>query len=321
MHRILLVLPFLLAVIPSSAAASAKAFDVWLAEVRAEAKRAGIKDEALRALDGISPIPRVLELDRRQPESRMSLAEWLGHVVSAEQIDTGRRLLREHQPLLREIKERYGVHPDFIIALWGVETRFGRVTGDFSLVGALATLAHDGRRQALFRAQLFDALRILQQGHVKPEAMKGSWAGAMGHCQFMPSTFLAYAVDHDGDGRRDIWGTLPDVFGSTANYLSRIGWKRGERWGREVRLPEGFNSSEAGLTAKKKLSEWAALGIRDASGAPLNGSERDASLVRPGRNDGPWYLVHDNYRVLLRWNRSQYFATAVSLLADSLSAP
>jgi membrane-bound lytic murein transglycosylase B len=321
MHRILLLLLALVGVFPSTASASGKPFDVWLAELRAEAKRRGIKEQTLRALDGLSPIPRVLELDRHQPESRMTLEEFLSQMVNAEQIDNGRRSLRQHHQLLWEIANRYGVHPEFIIALWGVETRFGLITGDFSLVGALATLAHDGRRASLFRTQLLDALRILEEGHIRPEAMKGSWAGAMGHCQFMPSTFLAYAVDQDGDGRRDIWESLPDVFASTANFLSRIGWKRAAPWGRAVKLPDGFDSRLAGLEVKKKLSDWNALGIRELDGAPLRGSELEASLVRPGGHGGPSYLVHHNYRVLLRWNRSQYFATAVSLLADSLATP
>jgi membrane-bound lytic murein transglycosylase B len=192
--------------------------------------------------------------------------------------------------------------------------------GSFSVVAALATLAYDGRRSTFFRKELLNALRILDQGHITPEAMVGSWAGAMGQSQFMPSSFLAYAVDWDGDGRRDIWGTRADVFASIANYLARSGWKGDAGWGAEVRLPSSFDARLAGLEVKKPIAFWQDVGVRQPDGRGFSGSSGEASLVLPGGSDGPALLVTENYRAILRWNNSVYFASAVGYLADSLDA-
>ncbi len=239
--------------------------------------------------------------------------------MSASRIKQGRAELQKHGPLLREISAKYGVQPRFIVALWGIETNFGGYTGGFSIIRSLATLSYDGRRAEFFRKELLNALKIIDAGHISLDEMDGSWAGAMGQCQFMPSSFLAYAVDYDGDGRKDIWSTLPDVFASIANYLSQSGWNDSLTWGREVRILE--NIDEALLEGKvfKSLHEWQALGVRNASGSALPAREIQAALTVPGSRAEPTYLIYSNYDVLLKWNRSRYFATAVGLLSDAIA--
>ncbi|BBK31969.1 hypothetical protein STHU_26030 [Allostella humosa] len=307
------------------AAAAEQPFPVWLDELRREALAGGISPGVLdRALAGLEPNPRVIELDRRQPEGTMTFATYRTRVVARQRIDQGRQLLADNRQLLAAVEQRYGVPAPFIVALWGVETSYGRVTGNFPVVTSLATLAYDGRRAELFRGELINALRILDQGHITADGMLGSWAGAMGQSQFMPSSFLNFAVDYDGDGRRDIWGTRSDVFASIANYLSSSGWTPGG-WGREVRVPAGMvlpTSAIAGADDQRPMAEWAARGLVQADGSPLPMDGSTAGLVLPERDGtGPAFLVHPNYRVLLRWNRSTYFALAVSELADRLAQP
>jgi membrane-bound lytic murein transglycosylase B len=294
-------------------------FATWLGGVRQEALSRGIRAATLdRALAGLQPIPRVLELDRRQPETTLRFDEYLQRVVTPARVATARQRLSENRALLDEIGGKYGVQPRFIVALWGIESDFGRLTGGFPVVAALATLAYDGRRSAFFRGELMAALKILDHGDVTPEAMVGSWAGAMGQSQFMPSSFLTYAVDYHGDGRRDIWHRREDVFASIANYLSRIGWRGDQNWGREVRLPPGFDMAQAGIETRKPLREWQRLGLRRSDGGDLPTLEASASLVRPGGNAGPALLVYDNYRAILKWNNSLFFASAVGYLADRM---
>ena len=293
-------------------------FRAWLQEFKAEALAAGLKQSTLdEALDNIQPLPRVIELDRKQPEFVLTFREYMQRVVNDARVEKGRRLLDEHKALLEEVGRRFGVQPRFIVALWGIETDFGRLTGGFPVIAALATLAFEGRRAAFFRKELLNALRIADQGHIRPGEMTGSWAGAMGQSQFMPSSFLSYAVDFDGDGRPDIWTTLPDVFASIANYLGKSGWKGEQDWGRAVRLPEGFDGAQAGLEVKKPLREWGRLGVCRADGGALPERPFDASIVLPG-NGGDAFAVYDNYRVIMKWNRSLYFATAVGTLADRI---
>ena len=267
---------------------------------------------------GIEPIPRVIELDRSQPEVTITFAQYIERVVPESRVAKGRELLAAHRELIAPIGRKYGVPPRFIVALWGIETNFGQYLGGFPVIGALATLAHDGRRSAYFRQELLNALRILEDGHITPEAMVGSWAGAMGQSQFMPSSFVQYAVDYDGDGRRDIWSTQGDVFASAANYLAQAGWRAGETWGRLVQLPPGFDPALAGLEVTKTLADWRALGLRRADGGDLPRAGMSGSVVLPGGEGGPAYLVYGNYRTIMRWNRSFYFATAVGELADRI---
>jgi membrane-bound lytic murein transglycosylase B len=292
-------------------------FAAWLVALRAEAQARGISERTLdAALTGIDVLPRVLALDRRQPESRLPYAVYVRRTVTPARVREGARLLREHRALLEEIGARYGVPPSLIVALWGVETDYGRQTGDFPVIAALATLAFDGRRSAFFRGELLDALTIVDDAAMPPDALRGSWAGAMGQPQFMPSSFRRYAVDHDGDGRRDIWTTPADVFASAANYLAQAGWRAGERWGHAVRLPDRFRRD----AAARPLAQWRSRGLRRADGGDLPATPSPASLITPAGRRGPAFLVHTNYRVLLAWNRSGYFALAVGQLADRLDA-
>ncbi len=305
-------------VAPSSAAQ--QEFSVWLEGVRAEARQRGMKAATISsALSAITPIPRVIELDRRQPEFTLTFDQYIGRVVNQRRVRKGRARLAKHRNLLREVSAKYRVQPRFILALWGIETDFGRLKGGFPVVRALATLAYDGRRSAYFRKELFNALTIIDQGHITAKDMIGSWAGAMGQNQFMPSSFLRYAVDYDGDGRRDIWTSTGDVFASTANYLRRVGWRDDQTWGRMVRLPEGFDSALLGLEVKKGLADWQALGVRRFDGSDLPRRNLGASIVRPSKDKGPAFAVYGNYRAILKWNRAHFFATAVGRLADRIA--
>ena len=297
----------------------AESFAEWREGVRSEALDLGISAAIFdAAFADVEPIPRVIELDRSQPEVTLTFDSTWSVWCLKSRVAKGRKLLAEHRDLLEPIGRKYGVPPRFIVALWGIETNFGQYLGGFPVIASLATLAYDGRRSAYFRQELLQALRILEDGHITPDAMMGSWAGAMGQSQFMPSSFVNYAVDHDGDGRRDIWGTQGDVFASAANYLAQAGWRAGETWGRRVTLPAGFDHALTGLEVKKTLAEWQALGLRRADGSDLPQADISGSVVLPGGEGGPAYLVYNNYRTIMRWNRSFYFATSVGLLADGI---
>lgn len=295
-------------------------FSKWLAEMRAEAKSKGISEATLAAaIDGIEPLPRVIELDRDQPEFTLTFQQYLQRVAPDSRVARGQRRLEENRELLEAVSEQYGVPPEQIVALWGIETDFGRVSGGFKVVPALATLAHDGRRSTYFRGELLQALRIIDGGHITADDMMGSWAGAMGQCQFMPSSFVNAAVDRDGDGRKDIWTTPADVFASAANLLKRNGWRRGEPWGLHVKLPAVFDLGDEGLETRRRLSIWQDLGIRRPDGADLPDEDLVASLIMPDGPDGPVFLVYDNYRAIMRWNRSHYFALTAGYLADRIA--
>ncbi len=299
------------------ASASYPDFEAWLVDLRAEAAGIGIKPAVLdAAFDGVVPIPRIIELDRKQPEFTQTFEEYMANRITAKLVEEGRRYYGENREILERVGETFGVQPRFIVALWGVETRFGKYTGGFPVVAALATLAFDGRRSAYFRGELLDALTILDQGHIEVGEMMGSWAGAMGQSQFMPSSFLRYAIDFDGDSRRDIWTTKADVFASAANYLAQSGWRDDQTWGRKVSLPAGFDKGLADLDVVKRLSAWQALGVRREDGGDLPKRDLEASLVLPGGEDGPAYVIYSNYRTILKWNRSNYFAVSVGHLAD-----
>ena len=299
--------------------AAADGFDDWLRGLRTDAMARGISARTLdAALTGITPLTRVIELDRKQPESVLTFQEYLDRVLPQTRIDRARDRLAQRRPLLDQVAQRYGVAPRFIVALWGIESDFGQQTGGFSVIASLATLAYDGRRSSYFRGELIDALRILDHGDVTPTAMKGSWAGAMGQSQFMPSAFLRYAVDYDGDGRRDIWSDGPDLFASIANYLVQFGWHPDQSWGQPVLLPSGFDVNFANPEVLRPSVEWLGLGVRHADGSALAESEPPSGLLMPAGAGGPAFLVTDNFRVLLRWNKSNFFATAVGLLADRI---
>ena len=304
----------------STPAPNILSFDDWLAEFRVEALASGISVAMFdKAFAGVKPIERVIELDRQQPESVLTFEDYLTRVVPERRIMIGREKLAQNRALLNTVSSQFNVPPRFIVALWGIETDYGRLGGNFSVIASLATLAYEGRRATLFRSQLLDALHILEGGDVALGDLRGSWAGAMGQTQFMPSTFRNYAVDFNGDGKRDPWNQPADVFASAANYLSKIGWVRGETWGREVRVPDNFDRQWIGLEQRKSLAEWQALGVRRKDGTDLAELEMSASLVQPSGPGGRAFLVYDNFRVLMKWNRSTYFGVAVGQLADALA--
>lgn len=315
------VLSLLFCVTSLSAQAAGQSFEQWVSAFKVEAAQKGISSSLLdQAFVGVQPKSRIIELDRKQPEGKLTFAQYKKRVISQARIDKGRRLYREHKALLDRVSAQYGVQPQYIVALWGIETSYGKITGGFNVVEALATLAYDGRRSEFFRKELVKALKIIDGGHISLANMKGSWAGAMGQNQFMPSSFHAYAVDGNGDGKRDIWGSLPDVFASTANYLSTSGWKADERWGRKVRVPADFPKSLTGRKVKKSILQWKGMGVTKADGSPLpHAPGIRASIVRPDGAAGDAYMTYGNYDVIMKWNRSTYFATSVGTLADLIA--
>ena len=299
------------------------AFQNWLAELRVEAIARGIDGDLFdAALADAKPIERVVTLDRNQPEFKLTLARYLQKVVPQSRKDIAVRKFNENKDLLDEVSAAYDVQARYIIALWGIETSFGKHLGGFDVPVALATLAYDGRRSAYFRKELLNALVILQEGHAEVGKMKGSWAGAMGQSQFMPSSFLAYAEDWDKDGRRDIWTTRADVFASIANYLKKAGWRSDMTWGREVLVPGGLSGEAAmALYQDKKrqpLPDWAKMGFTSIDGNALPERALMARLVLPDGPEGRAFLVYANYDAILRWNRSNYFAIAVGQLSDAM---
>jgi membrane-bound lytic murein transglycosylase B len=299
--------------------AAGEDFPQWLAGLKRDAASQGVPAGTLdSALRGVEPIPRVLELDQKQPESTITLDRYLSNVVTPERIEKGRKLKVQNKALLRAVSNRYGVPPKTIMSLWAIESGFGNTMGTFKVVDALATLAFDGRRPDLFRAELIGALKILGRGQFNSEDLKGSWAGAMGQVQFMPTTYLHYAVNYGHDGQADIWHTQGDVFASAANYLSTLGWKREESWGREVVLPTGFDPELIGLPTKHSVTEWGKLGVRKVGGTKLAPSAIAGSVVAPDGVRGRAFLVYDNFRTIMKWNRSTYFALAVNLLGDGI---
>ena len=300
-------------------AAAQGSFDDFLRDLRADARRQGVSQATLdKALAGLRPNPKIIEFDRRQPEFTQTFWGYIDKRVTKDRVKRGRQLLSKHRRLLAKVYRKYGVPPHYLVAFWGLESNFGGFKGNFGVIEALATLAYDERRSAFFRAQLIDALRILEQGHISPEKMQGSWAGAMGHMQFIPSTFKRYAVDYDGDGRRNIWTNLPDAFGSAANYLGSIGWRKEETWGREVKLPKGFDLELAGLGTRRSVTEWARLGVRRSNGKRLPASQITGAIVLPAGHRGPAFLVYENFRTIMKWNRSVLYAIAVGHLADRI---
>lgn len=301
--------------------AQAADFAIWLQGFRAEARQAGISQATIdAALTGIQPIPKVIELDRKQPEKKMTFAQYKKNVISQDRINKGRALLREHADELAWVERTYGVAPQYVVALWGVETSYGTNTGGFKVVSALATLAWEGRRASFFKSELLKALRIIDEGHITAAAMKGSWAGAMGQNQFMPSSFFNFAVDGNRDGHIDIWNTRIDVFASTANYLSKSGWAPGQRWGRRVQVPASFPEDMVGPKITKPISYWGSIGVKNYDGSPLPQENYSSSIVAPGGLPGEAYIVYNNYQTIMAWNRSTYFATSVGLIADALVA-
>ncbi|HYW58215.1 MAG TPA: lytic murein transglycosylase [Polaromonas sp.] len=294
-------------------------FARWISDFSTTARAAGISDETLRlAFEGVRFIPRVTELDGAQPESVRAVWDYLDSAVSAQRVVRGQDKLLQARLVVDAAAARYGVPAEILAAIWGMESNYGGNTGDIPTIDALATLGFEGRREAWARGQLLAALKILQNGDIPRAQMIGSWAGAMGQTQFLPSNFLAYAVDADGDGRRDIWGSLPDVMASTANFLARSGWQAGQPWGMEVYLPQGFDHAQADAATRQPASAWAALGVRSVNGAPLPALP-DSAILLPAGARGPAFMVGPNFRTILRYNNSTSYALAVSLLSQALA--
>lgn len=267
---------------------------------------------------GLASDPTVLESLDYQPEFRTPIWDYLAGLVDEERVADGRAMLAEHAATLAKVEREHGVDAATVVAVWGVESNYGRTFGKKPLLGSLATLSCAGRRQAFFRGEFFATLKLIQSGDLQAEGLVGSWAGAFGHTQFMPSTYARIAVDGDGDGRRDLVGSIPDALASTANYLKRSGWRSGQAWGHEVLLPEAFDSSVNGRQARRPLSQWLARGITRADGQPLGSSDAQAALLLPAGKDGPAFLVFRNYDAIFSYNAAESYALAISLLSDRL---
>jgi membrane-bound lytic murein transglycosylase B len=305
-------------------------FSEFLSKIKERAVGAGVSTATIdAALMNLEPLEIVVERDRTQAEVVLTIDQYISRRLTRSFVRTAVEKSREHRQQLSAISKKYGVSSSVLVAVWGMESNFGRFTGTRPTVQALATLAWEGRRRAFFTTELINALQILDKGYIDLAQMKGSWAGAMGQTQFMPSSYLAHAQDYDGDGRRDIWTTLPDVFASIASYMIAYGWKDDQIWGREVKVPPGGATKlaasvgfrQSGCRAERELSvpiplaKWQAMGVRTSAGAALPKVARDASLLRAGAKS---YLVYSNYDALLGYNCAHAYALAVGLLSDRL---
>jgi membrane-bound lytic murein transglycosylase B len=316
--QVLVLLAVLFCWQSSNAADREDDFSQWLSAFRVEALSIGISTETFdRAIGSYRPLKRIVELDRSQPEFIQTVQSYISKRVTPGQLSNGYKQLRTYPTWFGRV-ENYGVPRRYLVALWGIESNYGRLAGDIPVVQALLTLAFDGRRGAYFSKELLCALQILEAHSAVHPNMVGSWAGAMGQCQFMPSSYLRFAVDADGNGLADIWSTVPDVIASAANYLQQSGWQTGQRWGRPVRLPGGLDAGLFGLDKRLSLKEWSAKGVRREDGRLLPIADMSASLIQPDGSGSQAYLVYDNFRVILKWNSSVAFGLAVGTLADGL---
>ncbi len=297
----------------------ARSFADWRADFRAEALAKGI-DPVLfdQAFNGVTPDPDVIKADRSQPEFSRPVWAYLDGAISSQRVATGQRKLGEQRSSFDAIEQRYGVDRHVLAAIWGLESNFGQNMGNRSVIRSLATLAHEGRRPVFAHDQLLGALDILQHRDIQPERMLGSWAGAMGQTQFIPTTYNQYAVDFDQDGRRDIWNSAADALASAAHYLQQSGWQTGQPWGQEVQLPSGFDYALADTSIRKPFSDWSSLGVRSAEGnaLPARLADQPATLVLPAGHRGPAFLVLNNFRSIMRYNNSTSYALAIGLLSE-----
>lgn len=315
--------------------ATKPSFSTYLADLKQQAAARGYAPALIeQAFADIRYREKVVGLDKKQPEFTETLASYLPKRIPDWKVDKAVELYKTHQALLDKIAVDYQVQPRFIVALWGLESNFGKITGQFPVVASLVTLAYEGRRRELYEKQLWAAMDILSQSPVAFADFKGSWAGAMGQTQFMPTSYLAYAQDYDNDGHKDIWRNQADVFASIANYLKQEGWQGEQTWGRRVQLPKGFDLSNAVARGSKgreqwlanwqqserSLAQWQALGVRRIDGSDLPKVDVNAALIIPDEGVDRAYLVYSNYKTLMHWNRSYLFATSVGYLADKIAA-
>nr|WP_244755823.1 lytic murein transglycosylase [Pseudoxanthomonas helianthi] len=303
----------------TTACAGDLVFDDCLRGLRAQAADAGVSNEAFDTYAAqLAPDMSVLDLLDAQPEFTTPIWDYLAPLVDDQRIADGRAMLETHAATLAQVASKYEVDPQTVVAVWGVESDYGRAFGKRPLLQSLATLSCFGRRQAFFRNELFATLSLLQVGDLKADGLVGSWAGAFGHTQFMPTTYRRIAVDGDGDGRRDLVGSIPDALASTANYLVRAGWRSGEPWGYEVKLPPGFDASVAGRKSKRPVADWQGLGVLRADGSPLPASDAPAGLLLPAGVEGPAFLVFRNFDAIYSYNAAESYALAIALLSDRL---
>jgi membrane-bound lytic murein transglycosylase B len=296
-------------------------FEEYLADLKLQAIEQGYSTEFVdQVFTGVSYRKKTVTADKNQPETKLTLDKYLATRVPDWKVKKAVDLMTQHKVLLEQVEQKFGVQKRFIVALWGNESNFGNIMGNHSVINSLVTLAYEGRREALFKKQLFAALKILQQGHIELQHFVGSWAGAMGQSQFMPTSFLDYAIDFDNDGRKDIWNNKADVFASIANFLKSEGWSNQITWGRQVKVPDNFDISLAGLksSSKRLLADWQAMEVRRYDGGDLPDLPIKASLLAPDGEKGRIYLVYENFHTLMKWNRSSYFGISVSYLADRI---
>ncbi len=300
--------------------AAGQEFEACLGELQIQARDQGLAPWIVDELiPGLEQQTRVIELDRKQPEFAQTFAQYLNARVTEGRVSRGRALYQQHHDFLDTLTRQYGVPGHYLVAFWGLETNFGSYLGSTPTLDSLATLACDPRRSDFFTAELLTALALVERDGLDPARMKGSWAGAMGHTQFMPSTYRQAAVDGDGDGQIDLWGSPMDALASGARFLQQLGWERGLRWGREVRLDSDFPFQEAGLDRPRPLADWRTAGVRRADGSALPAASIDSALLVPAGHRGPAFLVYENFRVIMGWNRSEFYALSVGHLADRIA--
>ncbi|GIU34791.1 lytic transglycosylase [Shewanella colwelliana] len=304
----------------SSLNATANEFDSCVASLKEKATQAGVSQTTIeQTLGQVKYVTRVIELDKKQPEFSQTFDNYFTKRVTDWRVKEGRLLLKEHRVLLKQLQQEYGIPPQYLMAFWGLETNFGSYKGKMPVIDSLTTLACDPRRSNYFTGELIQALKLKQAYQFDTKDMVGSWAGAMGHTQFMPSAYAKYAIDADDDGKADLWNSTTDALTSAANFLNQLGWVRNERWGREVRLPANYDFSQLGRKQAQPLTQWATTGITQANGQPLATPDMQASLYVPAGHTGPAFLGYSNFDVIMRWNRSEFYAIAVGNLADRIN--
>lgn len=304
----------------SSAWAQSGDFRDCLQTIKADATRQGVPAGIVdRAFQGLTPDQKVVDLDQRQPEFSLTYARYVGGTVSADRIVKGQQRMAQHRALLDKLQAQYGVPPQYIMAFWGIETNYGTYMGDFRVVRSVATLACMTKRRDFFSNETVQALRILNNNHMTSDQMRGSWAGAMGNMQFMPSTFTQWAVDYDGNGRIDIWNSLPDAFASASNFLRGVGFKPGLPSSEEVVLPRGFPLDQADSTVEKPVKAWAAMGVKKANGGALPPVDDQAQILLPAGFRGPAFILYPNFKAVMNWNRSTLYALSVGILARQIA--
>lgn len=319
-HAALPMLSLVALAAAAQVAAAQESFDQCRNRLTSLAVERGISESvATEIMAGVEPLARVIRADRNQPEFIQSFDRYIGLRVTPSRVAMGRALYTEHRSLLDELAAQHGVPGQYLVAFWGLESDFGRVLGNIPVFDSLTTLACDQRRSRQFTNELINALTIVDRGDAMPDEMTGSWAGAMGQTQFMPSTYLAHATDGDGDGRANLWQSAADALSSAAGFVASMGWVPGYRWGREVLLPEDFDYSLAGSDRPRSLAAWRELGLSSVAGDPIPVAEIDAALIVPAGSNGPAFLVYRNFDVIMRWNRSEFFALSIGHLADRIA--